>query len=720
MKPQDFMEALGGVSQEKLDALAKWQNAKTPITGEAPAKENRITQTADKPVFAVRRRGTMKQNTKKGVSAAQINPWKIGAGATVAACAVIALSIGVEIMNLNKQKQQMQVGSNVGTSAAEQISESTADEVKNADAAHEPVLLGEPLSEFTAERNEYFPTVSENGSVQVIRSMEDMQPLIDATTSQLQTENYGAEFYDRCGINEALFENNDLLYFAFYNDIFADNMSTAAFCGGKINENGSLTLLFSELIIDNPAEDIPKYGSINCYYFYLAPKGALPDINEINIELEEFHIELPESVREHWNEIDEATGQTIETQYMETAQEKLDYMDSIPEQLYITWGKSKPDLPEDCVEDQVTEPETLPEPFEAWYWVNFKGNSIPLDGITVDLIRTAEDGKKYLTFAQQENLESETYRSLSCDLSKGWLETGKAEDMPDGCDTPDGTPRDMLFIGMPANKMPHNTVKWAYHNGTVTPSGKLHLDFSALTLSDEAAAPLNYEFADDTNFYFFISIPEGAIPELTGWDVTFSDYSIGALPDHETAAAPDEIAANGMTRAQCWINEQPEAESYSDSVLCGKYITPVPEQQSDTVTVTGSYMVNAKNVSPELADEAPTVRFVENFDGRNEDEITLILPVHDYDAATALSDLRISEDGTLSVTLCEYYDKHGIDRTQDTAWVLWKLYVPHGSLSEPKALNLTRADYDKWNLDENFDNMGFIHIAGQLCTVTTE
>jgi hypothetical protein len=40
---------------------------------------------------------------------------------------------------------------------------------------------------------------------------------------------------------------------------------------------------------------------------------------------------------------------------METAQAKLDYMDSIPEQLYITWGKSKADLPDGCVEAQTAE-----------------------------------------------------------------------------------------------------------------------------------------------------------------------------------------------------------------------------------------------------------------------------------------------------------------------------------------------------------------------------
>lgn len=543
MKPQDFMEALGGVSQEKLDALAKWQEAGTPIPGGASAKADRDTQTAAKPGSVQRGREIMKQKAKWNGS---FLPLKIGSGAALAACAVIAVSVGVGIIGLNQHKQQMQVGSNVATSVADQISErepieitdyriegfdvvmdvpetGTAqllhtvedarswinfvrqngeygrktdngaenfrtllengeiyqeydliitavpyhfvyqdygiamygfcggtitesgkltldvsfltvnnsmkerifqeietfcccfavpknsvpditefvfhdviydctapvpdgcetreehldylysmpnyqefmdkdraakylrwvkDEMQPADTAREPVLLGEPLSEFNAERNEYFPQVSEKGSVQVIRSMEDMQPLIDATTSQLQTENYGEEFYGRCGINEALFENNDLLYFAFYNDIFADNMSTAMFCGGEINEDGSLTLRFSELIIDDPADDIPQSGSQNCYYFYPAPKGALPDISEIKIELEEFHVTLPERVLEHRNEIDEATGQTIETQYLETAQAKLDYMDSIPQQLSVTWGKSAPVPPENCVEGE--------------------------------------------------------------------------------------------------------------------------------------------------------------------------------------------------------------------------------------------------------------------------------------------------------------------------------------------------------------------------------
>ena len=52
--------------------------------------------------------------------------------------------------------------------------------------------------------------------------------------------------------------------------------------------------------------------------------------------------------------------------------------------------------------------------------------------------------------------------------------------------------------------------------------------------------------------------------------------------------------------------------------------------------------------------------------------------------------------------------------------MLWQFYVPHGSLPEPKALNLTRADYDKWELDESYDQNGFISQAGKLLTIIAE
>ncbi|MBR5361980.1 MAG: hypothetical protein IK134_01460 [Oscillospiraceae bacterium] len=500
MKPQDFMEALGGVSQEKLDALAKWQEAGTPITGKAPAQEKRIMQTAAEPVPTQRRRGNMKQNTRKKASVPRLFPWNIGIGAAVVACAVIAVSIGKEVIG---QERQMQVGSNAGTSMSEQIAESIADEVKNE-------------------------------------------------------------------------EDSDL------------------------------------------------------------------------------------------------------------------------------------SLPDECTEVQATEPETLPEPFSAWYWVTYEGKSIPLDGITVDLIRTAADGEKYLTGDPEQN-----QTSLRTQLSKEWLETGFDEqqitDPVSGTVfsiDPDNPVQDILFIGVPAREMPSNVVRWGYHNGTITPSGKLHLDFSVQTVSDTAIKALGAEYDDDTNFYFFISIPEGSIPKLTDWDITFSTFYTGAEPDAYTAEAPEKVGFDGMDRMHAWLSEQPESESYWYSVLGAKHITPVPEEQPGTVTLTD---ISACPIEEPPLENKPIVSVLECGDI---DNITLVLPIHDADAAVALSDLHVSADGILSLTLNEYYEKHGVDLTQDTASYQWVLGVPHGSLPEIKDIDISRVNCD--------DEDAFIQIAGQLCTVTIE
>ena len=64
------------------------------------------------------------------------------------------------------------------------------------------------------------------------------------------------------------------------------------------------------------------------------------------------------------------------------------------------------------------------------------------------------------------------------------------------------------------------------------------------------------------------------------------------------------------------------------------------------------------------------------------------------------------------MTLNEYYENQGVDLTQDTAWIMWNLYVPHGSLPEIKDMDVSRVNCE--------DEDAFLHIAGQLCTVTTE
>ncbi len=702
MKPQDFMEALGGVSQEKLDALAKWQEAGTPITGKAPAREKRITQTAAESVPAQRRRETMKQKVKKTTPVTRLFPWNIGIGAAVAACAVLAVSVGKEAIARNNQ---MQVGSNAGISVTEQLSE------------REPL----PIEVRAADGIDIDMNLPAGGKAQVLRSIGDAQPWIDLLK---QSGEYGREtgegFHPCLEIlleNEKRYLDRDIIICAVpYRFVQGDSgVAQHAFFGGTITESGKLTVDTGMVTVSKEMRPLMLQDTKAYCICFTVPKNTVPEITgfTFNNQIYDCTAPLPDDIRsEH-----DMTG------YLAELPEYQAYAQRFTNELYLRWAEDEIQtadaadlsLPEDCKEVQAAETEILPEPFSAWYWVSYHGTSIPLEpridekcAATADLIRTAADGEQYLTGDPEQN-----QTALHTQLSKEWLETGFDEqqitDPVSGTVfsiDPDHPVQDMLFIGVPACAMPDNVVRWAFHNGTITPSGKLHLDFSVQTVSDTAIKALNTEYNADTNFYFFISIPDGSIPELTDWDITFSTYYTSAEPDAYTAEAPEKIGLDGMNRRDSWLSRQPESVSYWNSVLGAKYITPIPEKQPDTVTLT--------DISACLIEETPLENkpFFSCLQCGETDNITLTLPVHDADVAVALSDLHVSADGILSLTLNEYYEKRDVDLTQDTACFQWVLGVPHGSLPEIKDMVVNRV------ICENED--AFRQIAGQLCTVTTE
>ena len=345
MKPQDFMDALGGISQERLDALAKWQNAKMPITGEAPAKGERITQTAAEPVSAARRRGTMKQKVKTKAPATQILPWKFGIGATVVACAVIAVSIGGGIISLDKQ---MQVGSNVGTSMSEQIAENTADEVKaTITVQHEPVEIIDKLV-VSGGNDSTMMKLPPEGAVQVLRNVEDAE-----ACCQYSSENVADEPFDfRKKLTEDVFAQYDVLYFGFKDEQQPQNCYSVDLAGGSIAEDGTtLKLNFHALMFD--PEYLPAHWCSttepdwNTYYFYTVPKDSLPDLYAIELSFEEYPIgEIPDEILAHANDLVDIedngyiTMHTKLQEYLETSQEYLDWILSMPKPKYITWENS--------------------------------------------------------------------------------------------------------------------------------------------------------------------------------------------------------------------------------------------------------------------------------------------------------------------------------------------------------------------------------------------
>ena len=346
MKPQDFMEALGGVSQEKLDALAKWQEAKTPATGEASVREKSITQTATEPVPVQRRRETVKQ--KKKAPAVQLLPWTAGIGAVIAACAVIAVSIGKEAVG---KSDLIQTGSNAGTSVTEQ----TAEAVR-----HEPVELVERLR-VTGGSDYVMMKVPPEGTVQVLRSAADAEACCQYTDEKAVK---GADFDFRTFLTEDVFAAYDVLYFAFKDNQQPLYLYTCDLAGGSIAADGTtLNLSFHALIYD-PAH-LPKHvlrsyddyePDWNTYCFYTVPKDSLPDLNAITVHFEEYQIgEIPDEILAHANDPADTEGNGDTTKhtklhdYLETTQEYTDYVNSVPKQLFLTWENC---VPEDCTEAQ--------------------------------------------------------------------------------------------------------------------------------------------------------------------------------------------------------------------------------------------------------------------------------------------------------------------------------------------------------------------------------
>ena len=652
-----------------------------------------LHQYAAELVTTKRRRETMKQKVKTKAPAAQFFPWKFGIGVAVAACAAIAVFIGRGIISLDKQ---MQVGSNAGTSITEQLSE------------REPL----PIEVRAADGIDIDMNLPESGKAEVLRSVDDAQAWIDLLK---QSGEYGREtgegFHPCLEILEMEKEylDHDIIMCAVpYHFMQSDScVAQHAFFGGTITESGKLTVETGMVTVSKEMRPLMLQDTEAYCVCFTVPKNTMPEITgfTLNNQIYDCTAPLPDDIRSEHDMTEFLAGLREDQAYARRFSNEL-YLRWVEDEIQTADASDRP-LPEDCTEVQ-PEAETLPEPFDAWYWINYKGKSIPLDGITVDLIRTAADGEKYLTGDPEQN-----DTALRTQLSKEWLETGfDEEQVTDPVSgtvigvEPDHPVQDMLFIGVPAREMPSNVVRWGYHNGTITPSGKLHLDFSVQTVSETAIKALNAEYDTDTNFYFFISIPEGSVPELTDWDITFSTYYTSAELDAYTAEAPEEVGFDGMDRMHAWLSEQPESESYWYSVLGAKHITPVPEEQPGTVTLTD---ISACPIEEPPLENKPIVSVLECGDI---DNITLVLPIHDADAAVALSDLHVSADGILSLTLNEYYEKHGVDLTQDTASYQWVLGVPHGSLPEIKDIDISRVNCD--------DEDAFIQIAGQLCTVTIE
>ena len=349
MKPQDFMEALGGVSQEKLEALAKWQEAKTPVTGNVPAKKDRFTQTAAEPVSAARRRETMKQNTHKRSAVTRLFPWNIGIGAAAVAAVVVAVSIGKEAIG---QRNQMPVSMSGETSATEQVS---LQEPNTEETNHVPVEMIERLQRIGGS-DYVMMKVPQEGAVQVLRSVADAEACCQYTDETVVADQ---EFDFRRFLTEDVFAQYDVLYFAHKDIQQPFYLYGYDLAGGSIAADGTtLQLDFHALVYDSnycPPDTMCSFDDFepdwNTYYFYTVPKGSLPDLSAIEVLFEQYVIgEIPDDILKYANDTSDSGNAARLPEYVQTTRAYHDWEMSIPPQLYITWTDKAPVLPEDCVE----------------------------------------------------------------------------------------------------------------------------------------------------------------------------------------------------------------------------------------------------------------------------------------------------------------------------------------------------------------------------------
>ena len=78
------------------------------------------------------------------------------------------------------------------------------------------------------------------------------------------------------------------------------------------------------------------------------------------------------------------------------------------------------------------------------------------------------------------------------------------------------------------------------------------------------------------------------MPDLTGWELSFTEHHSDAMPDDDVIENPDEIGLDGQTRLTAWRQTLPEYQEHMSSVVGSKYITweddtPVPPEDCTEV-----------------------------------------------------------------------------------------------------------------------------------------
>ena len=676
MKEQDLIQALGSLPQDLLDELDEWQKSGAPLTGAEP--ENNAPARTGKPVITQRRNQTMKQKTEK--TPARLRAWTAGIAAAVVLCTAVAVPVGREAV---RRAQQSNAGF-AESEPAEPVTEVSAETWIVPDGC--TFFHWEDKSDLAG----YYDCLPADTKLYAfLDELGEEQPPLEA--GRLKPGNVRHFVY---GEDDEVY---DIYFIGLPMQEAPDNPEDLALIAGTLTQSGKLHLQIGALTDAEQAvryfeTEKRQYAQPNTAFVFAVPEGALPEITEVSTSYDEIPLE------------------PFLTDAPEAESERLEWFVHLVEQnSWLITANGEPGIrliADEPAEEILTaeQPDNSQSPddaFYAWFWTGYSGNDIPLDGITVDVIRTAADGKSYLTESGQQDQST-----LATVLSEEWLEQAypESEAITDPVSgrqiNSDGQPHDVIFIGIPADALPRNAVTQNYHSGTLTPSGKLHIDITALTFLDEAMPllPEERQFDESLNRYFFITVPAGELPETIEPTVSITEYHTDLMPP-ESLATPQAVWD--------WYIQCPAGQSWLASVVGNKFIHRIPDEPE---TVPVQYAYSCLLTETERIETEPGKDAFCDYDSET-GKIGLTLPVHNAAAAAALTDLHISADGVLSLTLNELC-RSGSDLTQDTAYITWDLYVPKGSLPEITDIRLDRNTLS--------DEEAFMDIAGQLITVTKE
>lgn len=464
MKDRDISRAIGELPDDLRAEFDEWQKSRAPLT------EPVIKRTHGKDIH--------------------LRVWSAGIGTAVAASLVIGVSVGRDALHHANEAVSSPAAEIAEQSAAEIAEQHTPAEMLAETSVREPVPL-EVLAQFGGKKVSASKVPAE-GAVQVLRSMDDLQPLIDAT------DGYGPDgddeaFFDSQGLNAETFGEYDVLYFAYPAwGYMPDGLYQREICGAEYCLDGSLNVLFSDLLLEDPPEGFRRDSHVdqdwNIYYYCKVPKDSLPDIETVRFVFPAHYVGgLPDDVRENWSAAGDPDAAPSERRtklqlYLESTQEYLDWVMTCPKKLWVTW-----------------EPENgIPLVGCGWFTGSHSTEiAVPPEGMT-EVIRSMEDAQPFIDALSHGNAQF----TMSDYLNAEWLQN-----------------HDILFCGID----PDAYGQFGLSAGRICADGVLDLQFSALNQNEQSDGSI-LPGADD-RFYWYCSVPKNTLPQITDVQITVQQYA---------------------------------------------------------------------------------------------------------------------------------------------------------------------------------------------------